>query len=80
LAVVCSDADCKLEKGYDVAQRNAAALRKVLKELGMQDRFELYSASPRRVGDFEKHLKVFVQKIEALPPLKTEKTITPRTR
>jgi len=80
LAVVCSDADCKLEKGYDVAQRNAAALRKVLKEFGMQDRFELYTASPRRVGDFEKHLKVFVQKIEALPPLKTEKTITPRTR
>jgi ferredoxin len=76
LAVVCSDTDCKLEKGYDVAERNASVLRQALKELSLQDRFELYIASPRKVGDFEKSLKTFLEKIGALPQLTRQKPIT----
>lgn len=68
LAVICSDTDCKLEKGYGVAERNAAALQNVLKELDLKDRFELYTASPRKVYEFEEHLKAFVKKVGSLPP------------
>jgi coenzyme F420-reducing hydrogenase delta subunit len=75
LAVVCSDTDCKLEKGYDVAQRNAVVLSQVLKKHGLQDRFELHTASPRKFDDFEKHLKAFTQKIVTLPPLVEEPTV-----
>jgi len=69
LAVVCSDEDCKLEKGYDVAERNATVLRCVLKEFNLKDRFELYTASPRKVGDFNKYLKAFIKRIGSLSPL-----------
>jgi coenzyme F420-reducing hydrogenase delta subunit/ferredoxin len=69
LAVVCSDADCKLEEGYDVAERNAAVLHRVLKELSLQDRFELYTASPRNADEFEERLKAFVDKVGSLPAL-----------
>jgi coenzyme F420-reducing hydrogenase delta subunit len=69
LAVVCSDADCKLEEGYDVAERNAAVLHRVLKELSLQDRFELYTASPRNADEFEDRLKAFVDKVGSLPAL-----------
>jgi coenzyme F420-reducing hydrogenase delta subunit/ferredoxin len=78
LAVVCSDADCKLEKGYEVAERNATVLHRVLKELNLQDRFELYTASPRKVDDFKQRLAAFVGKVGALPPtaLKASPTAT----
>jgi coenzyme F420-reducing hydrogenase delta subunit/formate hydrogenlyase subunit 6/NADH:ubiquinone oxidoreductase subunit I len=79
LAVVCPDEDCKLEKGYDVAERNATVLRRVLKELNLQDRFELYKASPRKVGDFNKHLKVFIKKIDSLSPLSLKMPLTAKT-
>jgi len=69
LAVVCSDADCKLEKGYDVAERNADALERVLKELNLRDRFELYAASPRNIQDFNKLLRSFILKVGSLPSL-----------
>lgn len=79
LAVVCSDTDCKLEEGYEVAERNATVLQRVLKELNLQERFELYTASPRKVGDFDKHLKMFIEKIGSLPPLTLEPPLTVKT-
>jgi len=79
LAVVCSDTDCKLEKGYDVAEQSVTVLQTVLKELDLRDRFELYTASPRKVGDFEKHLKAFIERISSLSPL-TLKPVQMETR
>ncbi len=79
LAVVCSDTDCKLEKGYDVAERNTTVLQKVLKELSIQERFELYKASPRKVGEFEKRLRTFVEKVSALPSHTMKKPLTVKT-
>jgi coenzyme F420-reducing hydrogenase delta subunit len=69
LAVVCSPEDCKLELGRDVAERNATVLQQTLSKLNLQDRFEVYTASPRCVGDFNKNLTAFINKIGALPPL-----------
>lgn len=79
LAVVCSDADCKVEKGYDIGERNTTVLQKVLKEMRLQERFELYKASPREIGDFEKRLRTFVEKLSALPPLAMKKPLTAET-
>lgn len=69
LAVVCSPEDCKLELGRDVAERNATVLQQTLSKLNLQDRFEIYTASPRCVGDFNRKLTAFIKKIGALPPL-----------
>ncbi len=80
LAVVCSDTDCKLEKGYDIAERNANVLRRVLKELGMIERFEVYTASPRKVGDFQNHLEVFIKKIGSMPSLAERTPLAVKTR
>jgi coenzyme F420-reducing hydrogenase delta subunit len=72
MAVVCSDVDCKLEKGYDVAERNATVLKRALKEFGLLERFDLYTASPRKVGDFENRLKAFIKKIGSMPPISSQ--------
>ena len=69
LAVVCSPEDCKLELGREVAERNATVLQQTLNKLSLQDRFEIYTASPRCVGDFNKKLAAFIQKVGALSPL-----------
>jgi len=69
LAVVCSSEDCKLELGREVAERNATVLQKTLNKLNLLDRFEIYTASPRCVGDFDKKIAAFVQRIGALPSL-----------
>ena len=80
LAVVCSDTDCKLEKGYEVAQRNADVLQRALKEFGMQDRFELYTTSPREIDDFERRLKVFIERVSSLPPMFSKTLLAAKTR
>jgi len=69
LATVCSPEDCKLELGRDVAERNATVLQRALDKFSLQDRFEIYTASPRSVGDFNEKLASFIQKIGTLPPL-----------
>jgi len=66
LAVVCSAQDCKLQEGRDVAERNMAVLKDFLKKRSMLERFELYEASPRDFGSFEKKLENFIQKVSAL--------------
>lgn len=79
LAVVCSDVDCKLEKGYDVAERNTTVLKRVLKELSLQKRFELYTASPRKLGDFNKCLTMFIEEIGSLPSIALKAPLTVQT-
>jgi len=66
MAVVCSAQDCKLQEGRDVAERNMAVLKDFLKKRNMLERFELYEASPRDIGGFEKKLEHFIQKVSAL--------------
>jgi len=69
LATVCSPEDCKLELGRDVAERNAAVLQRALDKFGLHDRFEVYTASPRSVGEFNEKLSAFIRKTATLPPL-----------
>jgi len=66
MAFVCSAQDCKLQEGRDAAERNMAVLKDFLKKRNMLERFELYEASPRDFGSFEKKLEQFIQKVSAL--------------
>ncbi|NLT36922.1 MAG: hydrogenase iron-sulfur subunit [Methanomassiliicoccus sp.] len=63
MAVVCSDTDCKLQKGRDVADRQLEVLQNALKKLGLSDRFELHELSPRCGSEFAAKFDDFHEKI-----------------
>jgi len=73
MAVVCSSEDCKLQEGREAAERNMSVLKDALKKLNLLERFELFEASPRCVGDFNQRLDDFLKKVAAMPPLKLVK-------
>jgi coenzyme F420-reducing hydrogenase delta subunit len=73
MAVVCSAEDCKLQEGKDTAERNMNVLKDALKKMNLLERFQLFEASPRCVGDFNQKLDEFFKKIAAMPPLKLVK-------
>jgi coenzyme F420-reducing hydrogenase delta subunit len=70
MAVVCSTEDCKLQEGKETAERNMSVLKNVLKKMDLLDRFELFTISPRCIGDFNQKLDAFCKKIDLMPPLK----------
>jgi len=70
MAAVCSPEDCKLQEGKDTAERNVTVLKNALKKKGLSERFELFTVSPRCVGEFNQKLSEFYKKIVALPPVK----------
>jgi coenzyme F420-reducing hydrogenase delta subunit/ferredoxin len=69
MAVVCSEEDCKLEEGKETAKRNMDVLRDALKKMNLIERFELFTVSPRCVGEFNQKLDAFTKKIASMPPL-----------
>ena len=73
LAVTCADKDCKLEEGRETAELNAAVLKRTLDKLHIEDRFEVYTASPRYVGDFNSKLENFLKKVSSLAMKKKER-------
>jgi coenzyme F420-reducing hydrogenase delta subunit len=72
MAVVCLDEDCKLQEGRDTAERNMTVLKSTLKKMNMLGRFELYTASPRCIGDFDKKIDEFSKSIASMPLLEAE--------
>lgn len=74
LAVVCSEEDCKLQEGRETAERNTTVLKDFLKKRNLLERFELFTASPRGVGEFNEKLEEFFKKIAAMPPLRLAET------
>lgn len=73
LAIVCPAEDCKLQEGRDIAERNVTVLKDFLKKAELLERFELFEASPRNHGTFEKKLDEFIRKVSALPSVKSMK-------
>lgn len=65
LAVTCAEKDCKLEKGKETAELNAAVLKKTLNNLRLEDRFKICTASPRYISDFNSKLKNFLEKVSS---------------
>jgi coenzyme F420-reducing hydrogenase delta subunit/ferredoxin len=74
MAVVCGEADCKLEKGKDTTVRNLEVLEGVLKRRNLLDRFDFFPTSPRCVGEFNQRLDDFIKKVAAMKPLPTIKS------
>ncbi len=66
LAVTCPENECKLEKGRKIPEQNVFALKKVLKQLSLEDKFEIVTTSPKDVGDFHEKVTSFVQRISAI--------------
>jgi coenzyme F420-reducing hydrogenase delta subunit len=73
MAVVCSEEDCKLQEGKETAERNMGVLRDALKKMKLAERFELFTVSPRCVGEFNQKLDEFFKKIASMPRLKLVK-------
>lgn len=73
MAVVCSPEDCKLQEGKEIAERNVTVLKNALKRMGLLERFELFTASPRCVGEFNQKLDEFSKRIAAMPSAKLER-------
>lgn len=78
LAVTCAKEDCKLEEGKEIAERNIAALKKVLQKLRLSDRFEHCTTSPRYPDDFNVKLECFIKKITQLLQTKQKTTLSVR--
>jgi len=76
LAVTCAEKDCKLEEGRDTAELNAAVLKRTLGKLRLGDRFEVCTASPRYVGDFNSKLDNFLKKVSSSLMTKREGAVT----
>jgi len=70
LAITCAEKDCKLEKGRETAELNAAVLKKTLGHLHLEDKFEVCTASPRYVSDFNSKLENFLEKVSSSPTMK----------
>jgi coenzyme F420-reducing hydrogenase delta subunit/ferredoxin len=70
MAVVCSTDDCKMQEGREAAERNLSVLKDILKKTKLLDRFEIFTASPRCLGEFNKKFDEFYTKIASKAPLK----------
>ena len=73
LAVTCPEEECKLEEGTELAERNFSALRRVLKQFNLEDRFDTFRITPKYPGEFDAKLESFIQKISSItkPEIKT---------
>jgi coenzyme F420-reducing hydrogenase delta subunit len=72
LAVTCAEKDCKLEEGRETAELNAEVLKKTLRKLSLNERFEVCTVSPRYVGDFNSKLEDFLKKVSSSLTIKKE--------
>ncbi|MEA2089526.1 MAG: hydrogenase iron-sulfur subunit [Thermoproteota archaeon] len=69
LVITCPEDECKLKEGREIAEQNVSALRKMLKQFNLENRFEICTASPKYLGEFDSKIDAFVQKISSLPPI-----------
>jgi len=76
LAVTCAEKDCRLEEGRETAELNVAVLKKTLNKLRLDDRFEVCTASPRYVGDFNSKLEDFLKRVTSSLAMKKEGAMT----
>jgi coenzyme F420-reducing hydrogenase delta subunit/ferredoxin len=73
LLSICLDDLCNLETGNKWTQARVRNLKNLLKVLGMDERVEISEAHPKYMGQFEKQLNGFREKVKAMEanPLKT---------
>ncbi len=66
MAVVCAKPDCKLQEGSEIPERNMDVLKLALKKMNLLERFELFTVSPRCVGDFNQSMDRFFTRVASL--------------
>ena len=66
LVAVCPEDDCKLEKGSWWAKHLVATLGERLKQIGFQDRLHFCTVAVRYPEEFDRELRQFSQRIEAI--------------
>ena len=76
MGVICSESDCKLHEGRDVADRQLDVLRRVLERLGLENRFEIFELSPRCQGELQEKYEAFAKKIGQMPQLLAREEVT----
>ncbi|MGD9130930.1 MAG: hydrogenase iron-sulfur subunit [Candidatus Bathyarchaeota archaeon] len=74
MAVVCPEELCKLEEGTELPDRNFSALRTILKQYNLDDRFDTFRVSPKYPGEFNAKLEEFKKKISSIPKLEVKTT------
>jgi coenzyme F420-reducing hydrogenase delta subunit len=67
LVVACEKSECKLENGNEKAEERIFALKKLLAQVNLENRLEICFASPRYVGELDKNIKSFMERISSLP-------------
>ena len=67
MAVICPEELCKLEEGTYLGERNFSALKVVLKDYNLEDRFDSIRVSPKYPGEFKEKLEEFTKKISSIP-------------
>jgi len=73
LVVACPEEDCKRGRGSGQAQHSVAALRERLNQIGFEDRLHFCFVAPRYYEEFDKQLRQFSQRIEAICSKKEKK-------
>lgn len=66
LAITCPEKECRLEEGIEIPERNVFVLKKVLKQLNMEEKFEITTTSPKHIGDFNVKLDWFIHRISSI--------------
>ena len=66
LIAACSEEDCKQERGSEKTRHLVAALGERLAQIGLQERLYFCAVAPRYPETFDRELKQFSQKIEAI--------------
>ena len=64
LVAACPEEDCKSKTGSKEAQRSITALRKILSQLGFEERLHFCSVAPRYPETFYEELQQFKERIE----------------
>ena len=66
LVAACSEEDCHRGSGSRESQRSVAVLGERLSQIGLQDKLHFCTVAPRYPEGFDRELKQFNQKIEAI--------------
>ena len=63
LVMACKENECKFEKGNEEAKLHISAIKRLLTQVNLGNRLEICFVSPKYLGEFDKHVKTFIEKL-----------------
>jgi len=67
LVAACEKSECKLEEGNEKAEERISSLKKLLAQVNLENKLEICFTSPKYIGELDRHIKSFIQKISSIP-------------